>query len=125
MRGISCLLVAGAVLNFGCVPVAGQTTRPNQEQTEFSAEDEGVKHPVPLPGEVLAILQRDDLVKNELKYDEKAPGKLPATWFSASEITLGSSGENDLIIAAEGPLVGANVDNFGSSSRGSTITHLL
>jgi hypothetical protein len=125
MRDTLNSLRVGTVFAFGFLSIQGQTARPNQEQTEFSAEDPGVqeqtefsaedpgvKHPVPLPSEVLAILQRDDLVKNELKFDEKAPPQLPAGRFSASEITLGSSGEKDLIIAAEGPLVGANVNTF-------------
>jgi hypothetical protein len=112
MRGKLGFLLVGAAFAFGSVPIQCQRARPTQEQTAFSAEDEGVKHPVPLPSEVLAILQRDNLVKNELKYGENAPEKLPPAWFSASEIALGSSGEKDLIIAAEGPLAGGNVDTF-------------
>ncbi len=112
MRGRLNFLLAGAVFAFGCVSVEGQTARPNQEQTEFSAEDAGVKHPVPVPDEVLSILRRDDRVKNELESADIAPEELPNSWFSASEIALGGPGEKDLIVVAEGPLVGANVDTF-------------
>ncbi len=105
-------LIAGTVLILGSVSVEGQTAQPNQEQTHFSAEDEGAKHPVPLPSEVLAILRRDAFVKDELEGDDIAPERLPTAWFSASEITLGGRGEKDLIVVAEGLLRGANVDTF-------------
>lgn len=111
MRGASCLLIAAAVLTLG-VSVAGQTVRTSLEQTHFSAEDAGVKHPVPLPSQVVEILRRDELVRDVLENRNMTPDNLPASWFSASEITLGSLGEKDLIVAAEGPLVGGNVDTY-------------
>jgi len=110
MRWNSCLLIAGAVLGFGCIVIQGQ--RPQQEQTHFSAEDEAVKHPVTVPDEVLGILRRDRLVQNVLKGESIAPEKLLTTWFSASEITLGGPGEKDLIVEAEELLRGANIDTF-------------
>ncbi len=112
MKCNSRLLIFGAALAFCCVLVHGQTPQSNREQTHFCAEDTGVKHPVPIPNDVLAILRRDDRVKNELEYAGIAPENLPRSWFSASEIALGTSREKDLIIAAEGPLVGANVNTF-------------
>jgi hypothetical protein len=112
MRRNSRLLIVGAVLIFGGVSIESQKTKSNQEQTHFSAEDAGVSFPVPIPDEALAILRRDDRVENELAYAAIAPEKLPRSWFSASEIALGSPGEKDLIVVAEGPLLGANVDTF-------------
>lgn len=112
MKRSSCLLVVGAALAFSCVSAKSHTPQSDPEQTVFSAEDERVKHPVLIPNEVLAILRGDGLVKRELDYAGIAPENLPASWFSASEIALRSPGERDLIVAAEGPLVGANVDTF-------------
>ena len=96
-----------------CVSTVGQSTPPQKkEQTHFNAGDAIVERPVTIPRNVLTILERDNHVKQALNYEGIAPENLPASWFSASEIALGSSGEKDLIVAAEGPLIGANVDTF-------------
>ena len=96
-----------------CGLATAQPKHPHSsEQTHFSAEDAGVQKPVPIPADVLAILGRDDLVRNVLE-DQELPGeKLPQSWFSASEIHLSSSSETDLVVVAEGPLAGGNVDVF-------------
>jgi hypothetical protein len=83
-----------------------------REQRHFSAEDEGVKNPSTIPDEVMAILRNDRLVQNVAKDQEIPLDKVPATWFSASRIKLGGAGPTDLIVAAEGPLAGGNVDVF-------------
>jgi hypothetical protein len=82
------------------------------EQMQFSAEDSGVKRPITIPDDVLAILRQDKLVRNVLENEETPVAKLPSSWFSASEVHLSNSTETDLIIVAEGPLAGANVDVF-------------
>lgn len=112
MKGQFYLLIAGAALTWCSVLVHSQTQKSAREQTTFSVEDIGVKHPVQIPDEVLAILRNDNLVQRGLQSAGIQLENLPTSWFSASEITLGRSGEKDLIVAAEGPLVGANVDTF-------------
>jgi hypothetical protein len=82
------------------------------EQREFSAEESGVKRPVPIPESVWATLREDELVQGVLE-DEGIPvTKMPASWFSASAIHLSDSGRADLIVMAEGRLRGANVITF-------------
>jgi hypothetical protein len=82
------------------------------EQLEFSAEDEGVKRPVVVPDEVMAILSQDELVRNVLESENVPSEKLPPAWFSASTIHLSGPGEVDLVVMAESELRGANVNVF-------------
>lgn len=94
---------------------AASAQQPNAReavQESFSAEDEGVKRPVTIPNEVMKILAQDDMVRTQMQNDETRPTEVPASWFSASEIRLGRTPANDLVIQAAGPLVGANVDIF-------------
>jgi hypothetical protein len=84
----------------------------SSEQVHFSAEDEGVQKPVPIPEDVLAILNQDELVRNVLKNEGIPADKLPLSWFSASFIHLSSLGEPDLVVLGEGDLRGANVVTF-------------
>lgn len=106
------LLVAGLMLSisFNAVPQSTQTL--GLEQTEFSAEDEAVKKPAEIPIDVLALLRQDERVKNELEDGKIPPGEMPTSWFSASAIHLSGPGEPDFIVAAEGPLRGANLEDF-------------
>ena len=90
----------------------GQKPHTSQVQETFSAEDEGVKKPAPIPAEVLAILSRDEMVRGELENENIKPERIPASWFSASQIPLGEKNTNDLIVEAARPLVGANVNMF-------------
>ena len=76
-----------------------------------------MRHPVPLPAEVLAILQKDDMVPSEAEYDKIALDQLPPSWFSASEIHLGSPREVDLVVEAQGELRRANVIMFWTFVR--------
>ena len=91
---------------------AQKPPRQEPEQTHFSAEDESVKNPIAIPDDVLALLRQDKMVRSSLEYEGIPPEKLPLSWFSASAIHLSGPGEPDLIVAAEGPLMGANVENF-------------
>lgn len=82
------------------------------EQTHFSAEDSGVRNPIPIPKDVLAYLSKNEGVRDELENDHISVEKLPMSWFSASAIHLSGSGNADIIVKAEGPLLGANVTTF-------------
>jgi hypothetical protein len=83
-----------------------------REQNHFSAEDEGVQKPVPLPEDVLAILRKDDTVKGALEDSNLPPDRLPQSWFSASSIHLSSPDQADLIVMGQPPVTGANVTTF-------------
>ena len=90
-----------------------QNKRPvASEQTVFSAEDSGVKRPVSIPEDVMAILRKDEGVLPVLDYENVRPENLPASWFSAAEVHLTLSSTPDLVVAAEPPLAGGNVDTF-------------
>ena len=91
---------------------AGKSPHHAIVQTQFSAEDKGVKSPVTIPPEVMVILREDDMVKNQMENEEPRPAELPQSWFSASKIRLGPTRADGLIVQATGPLVGANVVVF-------------
>jgi hypothetical protein len=89
--------------------------KPSQEepvQANFSAEDDGVKRPVAAPNEVMGLLAKDHMVRTQMENEEPRPEEPPAAWFSVSEIQLGPTQTDDLIVQAAGPLAGANVDTF-------------
>jgi hypothetical protein len=82
------------------------------EQLRFSAEATSVKRPVPIPQDVLAILRKDEEVRDGLK-DEGIPAEqIPLSWFSASAIHLSNPNRVDLVVMGQGPLRGANVITF-------------
>jgi hypothetical protein len=82
------------------------------EQTVFSAEDETVKRPVPIPTDVKALLSRDKVVQAQLENENIRAEELPSSWFSASEIHLGTGKKPDVIIVANSPVAGANTTFF-------------
>ena len=103
------LLIAFSV----CGPGSAQVKQPiRSEQRHFSAEDTGVKKPVVIPDDVLAILAKDERVRLTVEYEKPLDGKLPASWFSASAIHLSSPDKTDLVVVGVGPLLGANVTTF-------------
>lgn len=108
-----CSIASAAVL-FGVIgPNAmGQHGPKQKEQTHFSAEDQSVEQPVTIPAEVLALLAQDQEVGAALAGQNITAPTPPQSWFSAARVHLGAKGETDLIIAAEGPLVGANISPF-------------
>jgi hypothetical protein len=111
MRGS--VLFAVALLLAGSTKVLAQAIQHlPAEQTDFSAEDETVKKPAAIPDEVLALLRQDSMVKDVLESEKIPLQKLPTSWFSASAIHLSAPGEPDMIVAAEGTLMEANVENF-------------
>lgn len=105
------LLVAAGALSVGSA-AAGQASRNISEQTSFSAEDSGVQHPVTIPTAVMALLGKEGEVRDTAEFERIPISRVPANWFSASAIRLGPNGTSDLIVAAEGPLVGGNVEAF-------------
>jgi hypothetical protein len=82
------------------------------EQTQFSAEDEGVKRPTPIPAEVMAQFAQVSFVRDAMEIADPPLKQPPARWFSASVVHLAGPDEKDLIVEAEGRLVGGNVTNF-------------
>ena len=82
----------------------------SHEQTEFSAEDEGVKHPIAIPPDVMKILNQDEVVKSELENDKR--NKISDSWFSASAVHLAGPHEQDMVVMAVAELRGANVTTF-------------
>jgi hypothetical protein len=92
------------------VLVAQQRKSPASEQLLFTAEDEHVKKPIPIPDDILAILRDDDLVRSSL--ENEGVSTIPTSWFSASAIGLRDHGVKDLVLVGEGPLHGTNVTTF-------------
>jgi len=82
------------------------------EQTHFSAEDEAVQHPVPMPPTIWAILQKDEYIAKVLADEKISAERAPTSWFSVAEIHLHNSAEVDYIIEANPPLSGANITTF-------------
>lgn len=80
------------------------------EQTNFSAEDARVQHPVAVPADVMRILAKDEMAQNALHSEAKT--EPPESWFSASQIHLSSGKRADLVVMGEGPIRGANVTTF-------------
>jgi plasmid stabilization system protein ParE len=91
---------------------AKEKHHPPLEQTEFSAEEDGVHKPVAVPPDVMAILKTDEWVHDTLESEGIPADKLPASWFSASEIHLSTASRSDLVVVGEPPLTGANVALF-------------
>jgi hypothetical protein len=85
---------------------------PSPEQTHFSAEDDGVAHPVTLPDDVLKALEKDERVRTSMESSDPPVQTPPSSWFSASKVHLASQEEDDLVVLAEGELRGANVIMF-------------
>jgi hypothetical protein len=91
------------------------------EQTDFSAEESGVRRPVAIPPDVFTLLKHDKMVQDALRDGNIDSESLPAKWFSASAIHLSNSRAVDLIVVGEPPLAGTNVVTFWvfrKSSRG-------
>ncbi|MGC2638442.1 MAG: hypothetical protein WA294_14755 [Acidobacteriaceae bacterium] len=107
------LPATSAALLAAAVSLAAQSNHDIAEQRHFSAEDATVDKPVPIPSAVLAILSQDELVRGSLD-DEGKPRSAPpsADSFLASEVHLGESAEQDLVVIAAPPLAGSNITTF-------------
>jgi hypothetical protein len=95
-----------------CLLVRSMAYAADAQQYSFSAEDGTVKHPVSVPPEVNRILAQDRQVRDVLEYEHIVTDTIPSSWLLASEIHLSNSGERDLVVIAEGPLLGADVTTF-------------
>jgi hypothetical protein len=75
---------------------------PAREQVVFATEalpgEQRISNPVPVPNEVLAILQTDEGVKSCLENNPLGPGKQLSAWFIGSQIHLNGPTEVDLIV---------------------------
>jgi hypothetical protein len=91
---------------------AHQTKARPAEQTQFSAEHEAVKRPVPVPKEVWAILKQDQQTLDACDISAAQVDTPPAECFCASKIHLGGPNETDLIVEGEGNERGVNVNTF-------------
>jgi hypothetical protein len=100
------------VLTLCCTGSAESKGSHLSEQMEFSAEDNGVKRPAPIPELVLLILRKDEGVRIALENENIPAEKMPQSWFSASKIHLNGSEQVDLVVMGEGPLRGSNVITF-------------
>src|SRR5262249_15402688 len=83
-----------------------------REQTDFSAEDAGMKAPVSIPADVISMLCSEGDVLNILESENISKENLPAAWFTASSIHLGPRNEVDLVIVGQAPVAGGNVAPF-------------
>ncbi len=95
----------------GVAAVAQLPPKPRKhEQTVFGAENE-VERPVPVPDQVLLILNTDDHVRDCLTV--KGVSQAPTSWFIASEVHLHDSRQVDYVIQpGSGCIFGANTVPF-------------
>ncbi len=112
MNFLRSVLILATALAIGIFAFGRGTRNASHEQTEFSAEDEGVKKPVTLPKDVMTLLRQDDRVRNVLENEDPPAEKLPPSWFSASIVHLAGPAEEDFVIMGEGEMRGANVIMF-------------
>jgi hypothetical protein len=111
-------MIARRVLLFAlaaglAVPATRAQTAPVDEQQRFSYSDRSVRHPVPIPPAVMAILDQDVLARSARDdHGNLLPGPPAASWFLASQLHIGKPGETDLIVISTGPLAGENVVMF-------------
>ncbi len=81
-----------------------------ERELRFSAEHQAVGKPVHIPEDVAAILRKDELVRTAAEHE--GADSAPISWFSAFLVHLSASRRPDLLVIAEGPLMGSNVTTF-------------
>jgi hypothetical protein len=106
LAAIILLFAAASAMSHAQTPLAPL------EQSHFTAAEADVQKPILIPAATMAILREDADVRDALQSAKLSPQKLPAGWFSASEIHLGPAGERDLLVVGKGPLHGANATTF-------------
>jgi len=90
-----CVILSAAVTT----PAQSAKQNPPRERTQFSTgDDPRVDRPVPLPDDVIQILQQDEQVKSCLTDNQLEPGENLSSWFLASQISLASEDERDLVV---------------------------
>lgn len=90
----------------------------------FSAEDDSVKNPVPIPEAIWLILQDDADVQTIEQHQTPPIRNPPRSWFSAARVHLHGSSANDLVVQGVGSIAGANVSTFwvfADTGRGPTL----
>jgi hypothetical protein len=83
-----------------------------KEQSHFTIQADAVERPVNLPPSALAVLASDPAVVPILESEKIPADKIPAAWFSASEVHLGDGDERSLVVVGTGKLLGANIGPF-------------
>src|SRR5258708_39479065 len=68
-----------------------------REQTGFGAEQR-VRHPVALPSDVLDVLRKNGEVQRACLKRVGSPDRIPASWFTASQIHLNNDKLPDLVV---------------------------
>jgi hypothetical protein len=101
-------MIKAAIVVLAVVSVLGA----EPEQVRFSAGDESVERPIRIPDEIVEILKNDGGVRQVLESEHLAPGKLPMSWFAASEVHLAGPKEKDIVVVGVGKLKRANVAAF-------------
>ena len=104
------VLIVAFVVGCCCLALGQHSHR--SEQSHFSAEDEAVNKPAPIPADVMAILRNDKTVRGALEDQKIEPEKIPPSWFSASQIHLSATSRTDLIVVGQPPVTGGNVTIF-------------
>ena len=82
------------------------------EQRVFDAETLALDRPVVIPPEVLALLSKDSDVKQVSEANQGSTSTIPKGWFSASQVSKGSSDEKLYLVIGNGPLAGAHGTTF-------------
>lgn len=78
---------------------SGAWGKTEKEQSSFDADPSSqITRPVPLPDSVLQVLTQDNEVVACRNENPIPPGASLASWFVASEIHLGRSDEEDLVV---------------------------
>lgn len=110
-RTVQLRFVCASIVFLATLGASAQTHPSQKEQTNFSAENEHLQYPCPIPPEVIEILRKDGGIGEEL--DENSPNGAPySNLLEASIIHLRSPSQNDMIVVANGALAGANVTRF-------------
>lgn len=100
------------LLAIASLTALSQSVPKQKEQRVFSAIDDGVGNAIAIPPEVSALLAKDKVVGEVLADENVTPTNLPASWFSAAQVHLGTKSSKDVIVMGEGLLRGANIIPF-------------
>jgi hypothetical protein len=92
--------------------LAESKTSHRAEQLHFSAESSAVKYPVAISEDMMAILRKDEMVRNVAENENIRAEKIPVSWFSASAIHLNGPLEMDFVVMAGDALGGGNTSTF-------------
>jgi len=99
-RSLLVLAIFATQIGPACVAQSQRTAR---EQVDFSAEDEAVHHPIPIPEPIQTLL---------VKTDFPSVSSFVPSNYSAAQVHLHGRKEIDYVVEAEGELRGANVCVF-------------